>query len=104
MGKIYSDITKTVGNTPLVRINRIAKDLNATILVKIESFNPLSSIKDRIGIAMIEDAEQKGFMDLLETNFDIVTNPKTGEQIIKVKNLPKDANFTGKNNSFFIKM
>lgn len=60
MGKIFSDITKTIGNTPLVRLNRITKGLEATILAKVESFNPLSSVKDRIGVAMIEDAEQKG--------------------------------------------
>jgi cysteine synthase len=60
MGKIFSDITKTVGNTPLVKLNRIAKGLGATVLVKLESFNPLSSVKDRIGIAMIEDAEKRG--------------------------------------------
>jgi len=60
MGNIFDDITKTVGNTPLVRLNRITQGLEATILVKLESFNPLSSVKDRIGIAMIEDAENKG--------------------------------------------
>ena len=60
MANIYDDITKTVGRTPLVRLNRITKDLPATFLVKLESFNPLSSIKDRIGVAMIEDAEAGG--------------------------------------------
>jgi cysteine synthase A len=62
MAKIFEDITKTVGNTPLVRLNRIAAGLNATILAKLESFNPLSSVKDRIGVAMIEDAEKKGIL------------------------------------------
>jgi cysteine synthase A len=57
---IYEDITKTVGHTPLVRIGRLFPDAQATILAKIESFNPLSSVKDRIGVAMIEDAEKKG--------------------------------------------
>ena len=60
MANIYDDITKTVGRTPLVRLNRITKDLPATFLVKLESFNPLSSVKDRIGVAMIEDAEAGG--------------------------------------------
>ena len=60
MTNLYDDITKTVGRTPLVRLNRITKDLPATFLVKLESFNPLSSIKDRIGVAMIEDAEAGG--------------------------------------------
>ncbi|HBR20545.1 MAG: Cysteine synthase A [Parcubacteria group bacterium GW2011_GWA2_43_17] len=60
MAKIYEDITKTIGHTPLVKLNKIAEGTNATILAKIESFNPLSSVKDRIGIAMIEEAEKKG--------------------------------------------
>ncbi len=59
---IYSDITKTVGNTPLVRINRMAEGLGAEILVKVESFNPLSSVKDRLAVAMIDDAEKKGLI------------------------------------------
>jgi cysteine synthase len=59
---IYSDITKTIGNTPLVRINRMAEGLGAQVLVKIESFNPLSSVKDRLAVAMIEDAEKKGLI------------------------------------------
>jgi len=62
MGKIFSDITKTVGNTPLVKLNRIAEGTFATILAKVESFNPLSSVKDRIGTAMIEDAERRGVL------------------------------------------
>jgi cysteine synthase len=63
MGKIFKDITKTIGNTPLVQLNRITEGTNATILVKVESFNPLSSVKDRIGVAMIEDAEKRGVLD-----------------------------------------
>jgi cysteine synthase A len=62
MAKIFSDITKTVGRTPLVKLNRIAEGIDAVILAKIESFNPLSSIKDRIGVAMIEDAEKRGIL------------------------------------------
>ncbi len=60
MGKIYADLTKTIGNTPLVRLNRVTKGLDATVLVKLESFNPLSSVKDRIGVSMIEAAEKAG--------------------------------------------
>ncbi len=60
MGKIYTDLTKTIGNTPLVRLNRVTKGLDATVLVKLESFNPLSSVKDRIGVSMIEVAEKAG--------------------------------------------
>jgi cysteine synthase A len=62
MANIFSDITKTVGKTPLVRLNRMQKGLNAEIIVKIESFNPLSSVKDRIGVAMIEAAEKMGLL------------------------------------------
>ena len=62
MGKIYDDITKTVGGTPLVRLQRMHKGLRAEVLVKIESFNPLSSVKDRIGVAMIEAAEKEGVL------------------------------------------
>jgi cysteine synthase A len=60
MSRIYEDITKTIGNTPLVRINKLSAGLGATILAKLESFNPLSSVKDRIGYAMIEAAEKAG--------------------------------------------
>jgi len=62
MANIFADITKTVGKTPLVRLNRMQTGLNAEILVKIESFNPLSSVKDRIGVAMIEAAEAAGLI------------------------------------------
>lgn len=60
--KIFKDITGTVGNTPLVRINRLNRRGKADIVAKLEFFNPLSSIKDRIGLAMIEDAEKKGLL------------------------------------------
>ncbi len=62
MANIYSDITKTVGRTPIVRINKLNKGLKAEILVKLESFNPLSSVKDRIGVSMIEAAEKDGHL------------------------------------------
>lgn len=57
---IYSDITKTIGRTPLVRLNSIGKETGAQLAVKLEFFNPLSSIKDRIGVAMIDAAEREG--------------------------------------------
>lgn len=60
--RIYEDITKTIGNTPLVRLNRMAKGMPAEVVVKLESLNPMSSVKDRIGLAMIEDAERSGLL------------------------------------------
>jgi len=60
MGQIYSDITRTIGNTPLVRLNHITEGLHADVLVKVESFNPMGSVKDRIGLAMLEESERKG--------------------------------------------
>ncbi|MEI7433324.1 MAG: cysteine synthase A, partial [Methanomicrobiales archaeon] len=62
MAKIYDNITATIGNTPLVRLNRVTRDSGATVVAKLESFNPLSSVKDRIGVAMIDDAERKGLI------------------------------------------
>ena len=59
---IYDDITKTVGRTPVVRLNRMSEGLKAEVVVKLESFNPLSSVKDRIGVSMIEDAEKRGLL------------------------------------------
>lgn len=63
MPGINGNITKTVGNTPLVRINRLTKGIEATVLAKLEFFNPLSSVKDRIGLAMIEAAEEKKILN-----------------------------------------
>jgi cysteine synthase A len=60
--KIFDDITKTIGHTPLVRLNRLTEGMKGQVVVKLESFNPLSSVKDRIGVAMIEDAEKKGLL------------------------------------------
>ncbi|MEN0058330.1 MAG: cysteine synthase family protein, partial [Bdellovibrio sp.] len=58
--KVYSDITKTIGRTPLVAMQRMGRDLPAKLLLKLEFFNPLGSVKDRIGLAMIEEAERTG--------------------------------------------
>jgi cysteine synthase A len=60
--KVYDDITRTIGNTPLVRLNRITKGLQAKVIVKVESFNPMSSVKDRIAVAMIDEAEKRGLI------------------------------------------
>jgi cysteine synthase len=74
MMKIASDITKLIGNTPLVRLNRINAGIDATVVVKLEMFNPLGSVKDRIGVAMIEAAERDGRINS-ET---IIVEPTSG--------------------------
>ncbi|RJP70728.1 MAG: cysteine synthase A [Candidatus Abyssobacteria bacterium SURF_17] len=63
MGLIYKNITETIGNTPLVRLNGLTKDINATVVAKLESFNPLGSVKDRIGVSMINAAEAQGLIN-----------------------------------------
>ena len=60
MARIYENLADTFGNTPLVKIPRLNKGLGGTVLVKMESFNPAGSVKDRIGVSMIEDAERNG--------------------------------------------
>src|SRR4029077_7308969 len=59
-GRIYDDITQTVGATPLVRLRRVVGDAKATVVAKLENFNPLWSVKDRIGVSMIDAAERDG--------------------------------------------
>lgn len=63
MGNLYNNIVETVGRTPLVRLNSVTKGLSATVALKCEFFNPLGSVKDRIGMAMIEAAEQQGLIN-----------------------------------------
>ena len=74
MSKIYNSIVDTVGNTPLVKINQITEGLSADIYLKCEFFNPLASVKDRIGRAMIEAAEACG---RLNTD-SVVVEPTSG--------------------------
>ena len=73
-GRVYNDITETMGGTPLVRINRLIPPGQGIVLAKCEFFNPLSSVKDRIGVAMIEDAEKRGKIDK-ET---VIVEPTSG--------------------------
>ncbi|NQV04519.1 MAG: cysteine synthase A [Candidatus Omnitrophica bacterium] len=62
MSRIYNDITETIGRTPLVRLRKITGSLGVELLAKLESFNPCGSVKDRIGLSMIKDAEEKGVL------------------------------------------
>jgi len=74
MAKIANDITELIGNTPLVRLNKIAKEVEAKIVGKLEFFNPCGSVKDRIGVSMIQDAEKKSFLK----KDSIVVEPTSG--------------------------
>lgn len=74
MGRIYNNILETVGRTPLVRLNKVTAGLSATILLKCEFFNPLGSVKDRIGLSMIEDAEKRGILK----NDTVIIEPTSG--------------------------
>ena len=71
---VLDSITDAIGNTPIVRLNNLTKDLDAEVDVKIESFNPTGSVKDRVAVAMIEDAEEKG---LLNEN-SVIIEPTSG--------------------------
>ena len=62
MAKIANNILETMGNTPLVRLNKLTNGSQATVAVKLESRNPAGSVKDRIGISMIEEAERQGIL------------------------------------------
>ena len=75
--RIYDEITQCIGNTPLVRLRRVTEGCHATVLAKVENMNPLWSVKDRIGRAMIDDAEKKGKINS-ETTIVEATSGNTG--------------------------
>lgn len=72
--RIYDSMTETIGGTPIVKVRRVSAGSVATILAKLENFNPLWSVKDRIGVAMIEDAEEKGHV----TKDTVIVEPTSG--------------------------
>src|SRR2546421_1200569 len=73
-GKIYDDITQTIGNTPLIKLRRVVGDAGATVVAKMENFNPLWSVKDRIGVSMIEAGERDGKI----TKDTVIIEPTSG--------------------------
>ncbi len=73
-GRIYDDITQTIGNTPLIRLRSVAKGCQAEVVAKLENFNPLWSVKDRIGVAMIDAAEAEGKI----TKDTVIVEPTSG--------------------------
>jgi cysteine synthase A len=74
MGKLFNNIVETVGRTPLVKLNRVTGGVDATIALKCEFFNPLGSVKDRIGMSMIEAAEREGKL----TKETVIIEPTSG--------------------------
>src|SRR5687767_696286 len=73
-GKIYDDITQCIGHTPLIRLRRVVDDAKGTLVAKLENFNPLWSVKDRIGVSMIDAGEREGKI----TKDTVIVEPTSG--------------------------
>src|SRR3990167_3333446 len=86
MAKIYSNITEIIGSTLLLRLSKLTAGLNADVLVKLESSNPYSSVKDRIGFSMIKDAEEKGMKGAIEKAEELLKNTKGAFMPKQLKN------------------
>src|ERR1700733_13635902 len=75
---VKTNLSQAIGGTPLIKLNRLTEGLKATVLVKMESMNPLGSVKDRIGVSMVNDAEEKGLISAGKSTLIEPTSGNTG--------------------------